>query len=126
VVRLLSTPGVYRAFSRFFNGSAQSPIALYGNQTSTEVVFRSIQFFPPVADSRGRMGDSRAVVRFTIIADKGHLRNAVDNRIYKIVTLTYKYQQTKMSDNDRMENPLGFFITSYRDDIENTSIDVVK
>jgi type IV secretory pathway component VirB8 len=50
----------------------------------------------------------------------------VDNRIYKIVTLTYKYQQTKMSDNDRMENPLGFFITSYRDDIENTSIDVVK
>lgn len=126
VVRLLSTPGVYRSFSRFFNESAQSPISLYGNRTSTIVSFRSIQFFPAVVNSRGRMGDSRAVVRFTILADKGNIRNAVNNRIYKIVTLTYKYQQTKMSDADRMENPLGFFITSYRDDIENTVIDVIE
>lgn len=126
VARLLSTPGVYRAFSAFFNKSTESPIAMYGNRVSTVVSFRSIQFFPPVIDARGRTGDPRAVVRFTILPDKGFLRGAVNNRIYKIVTLTYRYQQTRMSDDDRMENPLGFFITSYRDDVENNEIKVIE
>ena len=126
VVRLLSTAQVYSAFKKFLNGSTESPIAIYGSQTSTIISFRSIQFFPSVLDSRGKMTDPQAVVRFTILPEKGVLRGAPDNKIYKIVTLTYKYQQSKMSDEDRNENPLGFFITSYRADVENNAVDVVK
>lgn len=125
VVRLLSTGSIYGDFKKFLN-SAESPVSMYGNQTSTVVLFRSIQFFPPVLDSRGRMTDPQAVVRFTILPEKGILRGIQDNKIYKIVTLNYKYQQTKMSDEDRIENPLGFLITSYRSDIENAAINVVK
>ncbi len=126
VVRLLSTPQVYGSFKRFIETSTESPIAMYGGQTSTVVSFRSIQFFPSIIDARGKMTDPQAVVRFTILPEKGTLRGAVDNKIYKILTLTYKYQQTKMSDDDRNENPLGFFVTSYRADIENNVIDVIK
>lgn len=126
VVRLLSTGGVYGEFKRFLNGSTESPIAMYGNQTSTIISFRSIQFFPPVLDSRGKMTDPQAVVRFTILPEKGSLRGTRDNKIYKIVTLNYRYQQTKMSDEDRIENPLGFLITAYRSDVENAAINVVK
>lgn len=126
VVRLLSTPGVYFPFRRFVNVDPNSPLALYGNQTSTSIAFRSLQFFPPTPDNKGKMSDPQAVVRFTIYADKGFLRGAVDNKINKIVTLTYKYQQTEMNDDDRMVNPLGFYITSYLATIENDNVPVVK
>ena len=126
VVRLLSSGSVYNVFKKFINSNPNSPLALYGSQTSTTVSFRSMQFFPPVMNDRGKLTDPQVVVRFTITADKGNIRGGVDNKIYKIVTLTYKYQQTQMSDNDRSENPLGFFITSYRDDVENAVVEVVK
>ncbi len=118
VVRLMSSPDVYGSFRRFINGSSESPLALYGNQTSTSVVFRSMQFFPP--DTSGDApGDPKAVIRFTVFADSGTLRGVTGNRIHKILTLTYKYTQTEMTEADRSENPLGFYITSYRADVEN-------
>ncbi len=119
VVRLLSDPGIYSGFRRFINSSADSPLAQYGSQMSVYVVFRSIQFFPPSADEAGIPNDSRAVVRFTIMPENGTLKTGTGNKIHKILTLTYKYLQTEMNDDDRSENPLGFYITSYRADIEN-------
>lgn len=126
VVRLLSTANVYFPFRRFINVDPNSPLALYGNQTSTSIAFRSLQFFPPSPDRKGKLSDPQAVVRFTIYADKGNLRGAINNRINKIATLTYKYQQTEMNDDDRMVNPLGFYITTYRADIENDVVPVIK
>ena len=119
VVRLMSDPGLYSGFRRFINNSADSPLALYGNQMSTYVVFRSIQFFPATANEQGVPNDQQAVVRFTIFPENGTLKGGTGNRIHKILTLTYKYQQTEMNDEDRSENPLGFYITSYRADVEN-------
>lgn len=120
VVRLLSSGGVYGTFRRFINSSSDSPLALYGSQISTYVVFRSIQFFPPSNDESGVPNDPKAIVRFTIFSESGNLKSATTgNRIHKIVTLTYNYQQTEMNDDERAENPLGFYITSYRADIEN-------
>ncbi len=126
IVRLLSAPNVYRDFRNFINVSPNSPLALYGSQMSTSVVFRSIQFFAPVMNEKGGLSDAQAVVRFTIVPDKGALKGGVGGNIYKIVTLTYKYQQTEMNDVDRSENPLGFYITSYRADIENEVVPVVN
>lgn len=125
VVRLLSTPNVYYPFRKFINVSPDSPLAQYGNQTATSIAFRSIQFFPADVDKNGKPTDRQAVVRFSIFADKGALKGAINNKINKIVTLTYKYQQTEMNDDDRMENPLGFYITSYRADLENDTVPVV-
>ncbi len=119
VVRLLSDPGVYGAFRRFVNNSSDSPLALYGSQVSTYVAFRSIQFFPPSNDDAGVPNDSKAIVRFTIFPESGNLKGVTGNRIHKILTLTYQYKQTEMNDSERSENPLGFYITSYRADIEN-------
>jgi type IV secretion system protein VirB8 len=123
VVRLLSSPTVYNDFRRFIN-SSNSPIALYGNQISVSIVFRSIQLFPPVTDNKGVTGDSQAVIRFSIFPDNGAtLQGATGNRIHKILTVTYRYDQTEMSNDDRAVNPLGFFITSYRTDIENDNVE---
>lgn len=120
VVRLLSDPGVYSGFKRFVNTSSNSPVALYGgSNVSTYVVFRSIQFFPP-AREEGVPKDSKAVIRFTIFPEQGGMiKGGTGNRIHKILTITYKYEQTEMNDDERSENPLGFYVTSYRDDIEN-------
>lgn len=120
VVRLLSDPGVFSSFKRFINNSPDSPLALYGSQMSTYISFRSIQFFPPSNDAQGTTSnDSRAVIRFTIFPETGVIKGGTDNRIHKILTLTYNYKQTELSDEDLSENPLGFYITSYRADIEN-------
>jgi type IV secretion system protein VirB8 len=121
VVRLLSAPDVYYSFKKFINTNANSPIALYGStNTSTSVAFRSIQFFPPNSNAEGVPNDSQAVIRFTIFADQGSLKGSgTGNRIHKILTITYRYEQTEMNDEDRGENPLGFYVTSYRADIEN-------
>ena len=120
VIRLLSSDEVYGSFRRFINNSPNSPLALYGSQISTYVAFRSIQFFPPNKDDAGVPKDPKAIIRFTIFPENGNLKNATTgNRIHKIVTLTYTYKQTEMNDDERAENPLGFYITSYIDDIEN-------
>lgn len=124
-VRMLSTPSVYYPFRRFINVSPQSPLALYGERTSTSIIFRSIQFFPPAKNKTGKLTDPQCVIRFTLYPDKGHIKGAVDNKLHKIVTLTYNYKQTKMNETERNENPLGFYITSYRGDIENDSVAVI-
>jgi type IV secretion system protein VirB8 len=125
VVRLLSSPAVYSGFRRFINTSLDSPLALYGNQMSTYVVFRSVQFFPP--SNQGPTNDPKAVIRFTIFPTQGRLKNSgTGNRIHKILTLTYKYEQTEMNDEDRTENPLGFYVTSYVTSVENLEVSVVK
>ncbi len=122
VVRLLSSLTVYNNFRRMLN-SNDNPEALYGDQISLNVVFRSIQLFPPVVDNKGVQGDSQAVIRFTIFPDNGStLQGVTGNRIHKILTITYRYEQTEMSNEDREINPIGFFITSYRADIENDNI----
>ena len=120
VVRLLSSDSVYGSFRRFINSSSDSPLALYGSQIATYVAFRSIQFFPPSNDTEGVPKDPKAIVRFTIFPENGTLSKATTgNRIHKIVTLTYAYKQTEMNDDERAENPLGFYITSYIADTEN-------
>lgn len=118
VVRLLSTPSVYGGFQRFINTSSDSPIA-YLDRMTTYIVFRSIQFFPPSFNQQGIPNDPKAVIRFTVLSDDGALKGGTGGKIHKILTLTYKYSQTEMNDEDRSENPLGFFVTSYRTDIEN-------
>ena len=124
VVRLLSNSDVYRNFRRIINGP-DGPLVTYGNQTSISVAFRSIQFFDPGNDPT-MPNDEQVVARITLFPDIGNLRGVVGNKIEKIITLTYRYQQTEMNADDRSENPLGFFITSYRSDIENEVIPVVN
>lgn len=119
VVRLLSDPGVYGSFRRYIMSSPDSPLAKYGSQISTYVAFRSIQFFPPSNDEAGVPNDSKAIIRVTIFPENGNVKGTTGNRVHKIITLTYKYAQSEMNDNERSENPLGFYITSYRADIEN-------
>ncbi len=119
VVRLLSTQYVYNDFQRFINTSNDSPLAQYGNRISTNVVFRSMQFFPASNNQDGTPIDPKAVIRFTIYSDDGGLKGGTGGKIHKILTLTYRYQQSEMNDEERSENPLGFYVTSYRADIEN-------
>ena len=123
VVRLLSTPEMYNMFMRFINTDPNSPIALYGSQISTYVVFRSIQLFPGAEIKPGVFADPQAVVRFTVYPSNGGTLNGVTgNRIHKILTANYRYEQTELNENDRQVNPIGFFITSYQVDVENTDV----
>lgn len=121
VVRLLSSPTVYSQFRQFLN-SPNSPIAVYGKQVSTTVAFRSVQLFPPTYNDKGQPNDSKAVVRYTIFPNGGNVSGVSGNRIHKIVTLTYRFDQTEMSNEDREINPIGFFVTSFVSSVENDTI----
>ena len=122
VVRLLSSADVYNQFRSFLNSSA-SPIAVYGDNVSVNVEFRSVQLFPGTINNKGVVSDSQAVIRFTVLPENGAvLRGVTGNKIHKILTLTYRYDQTLMSNQEREINPIGFFVTSYRTDIENNQL----
>ena len=120
VVRLLSTPTIYRSFRRFLNTSPASPLVIYGNQLATSVAFRSVQLFPGEEIKPGIMGDSQAVIRFTVYLDNGS--GSQGRSIHKILTVNYRYEQSEMSEEDRQINPLGFYITSYRSDVESNVV----
>jgi len=99
VVRVLSSGGVYSKFKNFLNTDPNSPLVKYGQGTCNKFELRSIQFLATTN------GVTNVVVRYTIVSR--------DGRDPKIATLNFQYFQTSMSYNDRLENPLGFTITSY-------------
>jgi type IV secretion system protein VirB8 len=116
VVRLLSKPDVYGRFKRFIDSG--DSLIQYTNRAAVDVVFRSIQFFPPAGEGPNA-NDQRATVRFTVLSDSVALKGGTDGKLHKILSLTFRYEQTEMNEDERSENPLGFFITSYVWDIEN-------
>jgi len=99
VVRVLSSGGVYSAFKNFLNTDPNSPLVKFGSGVCNQFELRSIQFLNTTN------GITNVVVRYNVV------NNA--SKDPRIATLNFQYFQTKMSYDDRLENPLGFTIVSY-------------
>lgn len=92
--------------------NTRGPLVQYGKKFAIRVKILSIQTFAGDADRKS----SGATVRFqrTLLDKSTGQSRLLDNRI---ATMEYVYKPNlEMSDEDRMLNPLGFRVTTYRVD----------
>lgn len=105
LVSILSGGAEQRRWADLYRGSnPQSPQNLYGPEAEAVVSIRAIGF----------INDGVANVRF----------HRVERRAQQVVesdwiaTIAFTYTRAPMSEADRLRNPLGFQVTSYRADPE--------
>ncbi|WP_420469953.1 virB8 family protein [Brevundimonas sp. FT23042] len=105
LVSLLSASGEQRRWADVYRGSnPDSPQNLYGAEGEAVVSIRAIGF----------IGDDVANVRFRRTVRQA--RQTVESDW--IATIAFTYTRAPMSEADRLRNPLGFQVVSYRADPE--------
>ncbi len=105
LVSILSAPAEQRRWADLFRGSnPDSPQNLYGRDGEAIISIRAIGF----------INDGVANVRFHRTVRQAQQTAESD----WIATIAFTYTRAPMSEPDRLRNPLGFQVTSYRADPE--------
>ncbi|MCZ2203601.1 virB8 family protein [Bartonella sp. A05] len=102
---LLSAPAVQQEFYKIYDGKNARDQVL-SNKARILVKIRSIQ-----PNGRGQ-----ATVRFT--TQQQNINGSSEPQQHQIATIGYTYIDAPMKSSDRLINPLGFQVTSYRTDPE--------
>lgn len=104
-VSIMSTPAEQQRWADFFRpANPQSPPATYGQQAYAEVEIRAISFINPHVAS----------VRFHKTVRKPDQVTGSD----WVATISFTYTKAPMLESDRLKNPLGFQVATYRADPE--------
>jgi type IV secretion system protein VirB8 len=104
-VTILSTPDEQQRWADLYRATnPQSPQVVIGAAGSATVLIRNITF----------INDKVANVRFSKTVRLGQEVKTTD----WIATLTFAYTKAPMLESDRIRNPLGFQVDSYRADPE--------
>jgi len=104
-VTILSTPDEQQRWADLYRATnPQSPQVVVGPDGSATVTIRNITF----------INDKVANVRFSKTVRLGQEVKVTD----WIATLTFAYTKAPMLESDRIRNPLGFQVDSYRADPE--------
>ncbi len=106
-VSIMSSPAEQQRWAEAFRpANPQSPQVLWGPQAQSLIDIRAISFVSPtVAD-----------VRFHRTLRQGQQETRSD----WIATIAFDYARAPMAEADRLRNPLGFQVSSYRADPEVT------
>ncbi|MBJ7317163.1 MAG: virB8 family protein [Brevundimonas sp.] len=105
LVALMSAPAEQRRWAELYRGSnPESPQNLYGRDGEAVVSIRAIGF----------INDRVANVRFRRTVR--HAQQTIQSDW--IATIAFTYTRAPMSEADRLRNPLGFQVVSYRADPE--------
>lgn len=105
LVSLLSAPAEQRRWADLYRGSnPASPQNLYGPDAEAIVAVRAISF----------IAEDVANVRFRRTVRRGQQTLETD----WIATIAFTYTRAPMREADRLSNPLGFQVVSYRADPE--------
>ena len=107
LVRLMSSSDESERFNASVaNGNPNSPVERYKSTTTRTVKISSVSFL----DKRKKT----AQVRFSTTENSrnDHREN------FWVSILTFRYVNTPMDENDRLNNPLGFQVITYRVDQE--------
>lgn len=106
---LLSAPPEQEAFSRIYKDNPSAPHKILHDTARVTVKINSIAF----------VGDM-AQVRFEKAIIPLNKSTTIPEPQRYIATIAYEYKNAGMRDEDRLVNPLGFQVTSYRVDKEHT------
>lgn len=111
-VKLRSTPSVYESMRRFIVESPNSPLVLLAKDKVMKVGITS----KPIVDSNKGVG----TVRFYKAVTDGTGKPIPGYPItHWQATITFDYEHKLRTDDDYINNPLGFNVTSYRVDQES-------
>lgn len=111
-VKLRSTSNVYEAMRRFIVESPNSPLELLAKDKIMKVGITS----RPIVDSNKGVG----TVRFYKAVTDGTGKPIQGYPVtYWQATITFDYEHKLKTDDDYINNPLGFNVTSYRVDQES-------
>jgi type IV secretion system protein VirB8 len=105
-VDLMSESAERRSFHQsIVTSNPASPLSLYGNQALRLVTIKSISF----------LGEGSVQVRFGAVVRRAA---SPDKTSEWIATLAFRFAAPPSAEADRLVNPLGFEVTSYRVDQE--------
>ena len=114
IIRLMSSTDVFREYiNQVSSENPNSPLNIFAEHTTRQVDLVSFSFL----DKNATTGESevQARVRMREIGI-----NASPKDYFAVVTMTcYFEQDLTLNEKERLVNPLGFVITSYRVDREN-------
>ena len=105
VVRILSTPPIYGAYLNYIRDKDHDPTILYAQKNTTSITVKSWS----------RLDEGRYIVRFSLSESAGSMRV-----LNKISVIEYTYTAMSLTDDERDVNPIGFQITAYRVDDDNS------
>jgi type IV secretion system protein VirB8 len=104
-VSIMSTPAEQQRWGDAFRpANPQSPQVVYGPTGDAQIAIRSVTF---VADGVANIRFHRTVRQSQQVTESDW-----------IATVAFLYTQAPMAEGDRLRNPLGFQVTSYRADPE--------
>ena len=105
VVRLLSTPQIYGVYINYIRDKDHDPTLLYGQKNTTSLTVKSWS----------KLDEGHYIVRFSLNENAGSMRV-----LNKISVIEYNYSAMSLTDEERDVNPIGFQITAYRVDDDNS------
>lgn len=104
-VRLLSSKNVFQSFLGYIKDKDNDPTILYGQKNTTYLTVRSWS----------KLDKKKYVVRFSIS------ETSMSMRVFnKIAILDVDYVAMELKDDERDINPVGFQVTGYRVDNDNS------
>ncbi|MBN9318351.1 MAG: virB8 family protein [Caulobacterales bacterium 68-7] len=113
-VSIMSTPGEQQRWADAWRAAnPASPQAVYGSSGEAQIDIRAITFVSQAAPERG-MPSGVAQIRFHKTVRQS--QQAIESDW--IATCAFVYTRAPMAEADRLRNPLGFQVTSYRADPE--------
>ncbi|UJF17250.1 type IV secretion system protein [Vibrio sp. SS-MA-C1-2] len=110
-VKLMSAQHVFAQYSNYIM-SDTSPTEIFAENNNIHIVIDGITFLPKTSNEQ-----TLAQIRFSrkiVNRDNSPALNYVDKRW--MATVTFDYLATINTEDERHINPLGFRITSYRED----------
>ncbi|MCT7947691.1 virB8 family protein [Shewanella septentrionalis] len=110
-VKLMSNRQVFGAYSGYITG-ANSPAKTFGENKVIKINVQGIAFLPATSKEQ-----TLAQVRFTRIVENSEGVEAIGSQPTTwTATVTFDYNGNVKTEKERRINPLGFRVTSYRED----------
>jgi type IV secretion system protein VirB8 len=105
IVRLLSSSSIYWSYRGYLKNKEVNPTIKYGQKNTTFLIVKSWS----------KLDQKKFMLRFSINETDGN--RMVFN---KIAIVTFDYLPMELTDSDRDINPIGFQVTGYRVDDDNS------
>ncbi len=104
-IRLFSSYDVYRQYLGYIRNMEISPVVKYSTSNSTYLIIKSWS----------KMSSSHYIVRFSINETTGAMA-----KFNRIAVIKFEYQQRQLTEKELEINPVGFTVTAYRVDSDES------
>lgn len=104
-IRLMSSDSIYRQYLNYMRDQRNDPTIVYGTENTTSIKMKSWS----------KIDKNKYMMRFTIYENSGEMRS-----FNKLAILETIYAPMELSEEDMEINPVGFLVTNYRVDDDNS------